>query len=179
MYTLLRVDQLLHVPEEERQQQRADVRAVHIRVRHDDDLVVAQLGGVEIVFADARAHRRDQGADFLVAQHLVVARLLDVEDLALQRQNRLEAPVAALLGGAAGRFALHQEQFAAFRIALLAIGQLARQSAGIERAFAAGQIAGFAGRFSGARRVDRLQTIFFITAGFFSKNSPSLSLTNC
>ena len=39
---------------------------------------------------------------------------------------------------------------------LLAIGQLARQAAGIERAFAARQIAGLAGRFARARRVDRL-----------------------
>ena len=48
------LDQLLHVPEEERQQQRADVRSVHVGVGHDDDLVVAQLGDVEIRQADAR-----------------------------------------------------------------------------------------------------------------------------
>ena len=49
------LDQLLHVAEEERQQQRADVRAVHVRVGHDDDLAVAQLGEIEIVLADAGA----------------------------------------------------------------------------------------------------------------------------
>ena len=38
------LDQLRHVPEEERQQQRADVRSVHVGVRHQDDLAVAQLG---------------------------------------------------------------------------------------------------------------------------------------
>ncbi len=95
-------------------------------------------------------------ADFLVAQHLVVARLLHVEDLALERQDRLEAPVAPLLGGAAGRFALHQEQLAALRVLLLAIGQLAGQAAGIERALAPRQVAGLARRLAGARRVDRL-----------------------
>ena len=42
-------------------------------------------------------------------QHAVVAGFFDVEDLALQRQNGLKAAVAALLGGAAGRFALDQE----------------------------------------------------------------------
>ena len=91
-----------------------------------------------------------------MAQHLVVAGLLDVQDLALQRQDRLIAPVAARFGGAAGRFALDQEQLAALRILLLAIGQLARQAAGIERAFAPRQIARFAGRFARARRIDRL-----------------------
>ena len=51
-------DELGHVPEEKRQQQRADVRAVHVGVRHDDDFAVAQLGDVEIFLADARAQGR-------------------------------------------------------------------------------------------------------------------------
>ena len=89
------------------------------------------------------------------AQHLVVAGFFDVEDFALQRKNGLIAAVAAGFGGAAGRFTLHQEQFATVRIALLAIGKFARQAAGIESAFTARQIAGFASRFAGASRVDR------------------------
>ena len=130
--------------------QRADVRAVHVGVGHDDDLAVAQLGGVEIVLADARADGRDQRADFLVAQHLVVARLLDVENLSFERQNRLEAAVAPLLGGAAGGFTLHQEQLATFRVLLLAVGQLAGQTAGIECALAPREVARLAGGFAGA-----------------------------
>ena len=150
------INQLVHVAEEEGQQQRADVRAVHVGIGHDDDLAVAELGRVEIVFADAGAQRRDHGADFLVAQHLVVARLLHVQDLALQRQDGLETAVAALFGGAAGRFALHQEQLATLGILLLAIGQFAGQTARIERAFAPRQVARLAGRLARARRVDGL-----------------------
>ena len=97
------LDQLRHVAEEEGEQQRADVRAVDVGVGHQDELAVAQLGGVEVVLADAAAERCDHGADFFVAEHLVVAGLFDVEDLALQREDRLELAVAALLGGAAGR----------------------------------------------------------------------------
>ena len=89
-------------------------------------------------------------------QHLVVAGLFHVQDFALERQDGLIPPVAPGLRGAAGRFALDQEQLAALRILLLAIGQLARQSARIERALAARQVAGFAGRFTRARGVDRL-----------------------
>ena len=37
------LDQLRHLAEEEGQKQRADMRAVHVGVGHDDDLVVAQL----------------------------------------------------------------------------------------------------------------------------------------
>ena len=150
------LDQLVHVAEEEREQQGADVRAVHVGVGHEDDLAVAQLDGIEVVLADARAQRGDHGADFFVAEHLVVARLFHVEDLALQRQDGLEPPVASLLGGAAGALALHQEQLAAFGLALGAVGQLARQAAAIERALAAGEIARLAGRLARARRLDRL-----------------------
>ena len=154
--------------------------AVHVGVGHDDDLAVAQLGGIEIVLADAGAERRDHGANFFVAQHLVVAGLLDVEDLALQRQDGLEAAVAALLGGAAGGFALDQEQLAALRIALRAIGQLAGQAAGIQRALAARQVAGFAGRFTRARGFDRLaDDLASRRSGSSRRYSPSVSLTNC
>jgi hypothetical protein len=43
----------LHVAEEESQQQRADVGAVHIGVGHDDDLWYSELGDVEVVLADS------------------------------------------------------------------------------------------------------------------------------
>ena len=150
------LDQLRHVAEEEGQQQRADVRSVHVGVGHQDDLAVAQLRGIEVVLADAGAERRDHGADFFVAQHLVVAGLLDVQDLALQRQNGLEAAIAALLGGAACAFTLDEVEFAAIRIALGAVGQLAGQAAAVQRALAPGQVASLAGRLAGARRFNRL-----------------------
>ena len=150
------LDQLLHVTEEKREQQGADVRAVDVGVGHQDDLAVAQFRYVEVVLADAGAERRDHGADFLVAQHLVVARFLDVEDLSLERQDRLEAAVAALLGGAAGALALDQVHFAAVRLTLGAVGQLARQSAAVQRSLAARQVAGLAGGFTRACCVDGL-----------------------
>ena len=59
------LDQRRHLPEEERQQQRTDMRAIDVGVGHDDDLVVAQLFDVEFVAADAGAKRGDQCADFL------------------------------------------------------------------------------------------------------------------
>ena len=123
---------------------------------HEDDFVVAEFGGVEIVFADAGAESGDDAANFLVAEHLVVARFFDVENFALERQDGLIAAVAALLGRAAGRFALDDEHFAARGIALLAIGQLARQAAGIHGGFAARELASFARGFAGAGGIDAL-----------------------
>ena len=130
------VDDLAHLPVEERQQQRADMGAVDVGVGHDDDLVVAQLVDGEFVGADAGAERGDQRADLLRRQHLVHARALDVEDFSAQRQYRLEFAIAALLGAAAGGIALDDEQFGFGRIALLAIGEFAGQRGDAERAFA-------------------------------------------
>ena len=93
--------------EEEREDEGADVRAVYVRVGHDDDLVVARLLYVQLV-ADAGAQGADDGEDLVVGEHLVYARLVHVDDLAAQRQDGLEAAVAGLLGGAAGRIALYQ-----------------------------------------------------------------------
>ena len=56
--------------------------AVDVGVGHDDDLVVAQFLDVEIVAADAGAHRLDEGADLLGGEHAVEAGALDVQDLA-------------------------------------------------------------------------------------------------
>src|SRR5690606_34327934 len=143
-----------HLAEEERQQERADVRSVNVSVRHQNDLVIAQLRDVEVVDADAGAESGDQRANFFVAEHLVVARFFYVEDFALERQNRLVFAIAALLGGAAGRLALDDEQFGPFGVTLLTVGEFAGQSAGIEGTFAAGKIAGLAGRLTGAGSVD-------------------------
>ena len=114
------------------------------------------MAGIEIVLADARAERGDDGANFLVAQHLVVARFFDVENFSLERQDGLIFAVAPALGRAACRFSLDDEQFAARGIALLAIGELAGQAAGIHGGFAARQFASLAGSFAGARGVNAL-----------------------
>ncbi len=100
--------------------------------------------------------RGDHRLDLVAAEHLVEARALDVEDLSLDREDRLEAPVAALLGRAAGGLALDDVQLALRRVALLTVGQLAGQAAVVERALPAHQIARLARRFTRPRGVDRL-----------------------
>src|SRR5436853_7822096 len=115
--------------------------AVDIRVGHDDDAVIARLRRLEILAADAGAERLDQGADLGRGQHFVEAGALDIEDLALQRQDRLKGAVAALLRGAAGAVTLDNEQLALCRIAFLAIGELARKVRYVESALAPRQVA--------------------------------------
>ena len=53
------------------------MRAVHIGIGHDDDLVIAELIDVELI-ADARAERNDQRIELVVAVDLIDARLLNV-----------------------------------------------------------------------------------------------------
>src|SRR6267154_1676866 len=66
------------------------------------------------------------------------------------------APVAALLRRAAGAVALDDEELALCRVALLAVGELARQVGDVERALAPGQVARFARRFARRRGLDDL-----------------------
>ena len=148
------LDELLHVAEEKSEEQGADVAAVDVGVGHENDFVIAKLAGVEIVLADAGAEGGDDGANFFVAEHFVVAGFFDVENFALEGEDGLKFTVAAHFGGAAGGFTLDDEEFAARGIAFLAIGELAGKAAGIHGGFAAGEFAGFAGGFAGARGFD-------------------------
>ncbi len=150
------LDQLLHLPVEEGEQQRADMRAVNVGVGHDDDLVIAELAEIELVVADAGAERGDERSYLGARQHLVEARPLDIEDLAAQGEHGLEGAVARLLGAAAGRVALDQEQLGLGGIALLAIGELAGKRGEVERALAAGELAGFSRGLARGRRLDDL-----------------------
>src|SRR5207237_8593749 len=90
------------------------------------------------------------------AQHFVKARTLDIENLALERQDRLKAPVAALLGRAARTVALDDEKLALGRVPFLAVGELARQIGDVERTLAPGQVARLARRLARRRRLDDL-----------------------
>ena len=98
-------DKFHHVPAEKSEQKRANVRTIDIGICHNDDATVAKLLDIEAAFAillggsdaDASADRRDERLDFGVLKDFVEAGLLDVDDFAFDRQNRLVSPVAALL----------------------------------------------------------------------------------
>ena len=84
------------------------MRAVLIGIGQDDDLVVLERADIKIL-VNVGAQRRNNGAEFLVGQHLIQALLFGVEGLAAQGQDGLKMPVAPLLGAAAGRIALYDE----------------------------------------------------------------------
>ena len=58
--------------------------AIHIGIRHDNDLVIAQLTNIEIVaiaLGKSAAESVDHGLDFGVGQYFVNAGFLYVQDL--------------------------------------------------------------------------------------------------
>ena len=112
------------------------MRAVDIGIGHDDDLVIAELLEVELV-ADARAERRDDGLELVVAVDLVGARLFDVQHLAPEGEDGLEARVASLRGRAACGVALDDVNFGQRRVGVVAVAQLIRHLAGLEAGLAA------------------------------------------
>ena len=172
------LDQRPHEPEQQGQQQRVDVVAVDVGVGHQHDLVVAQLVEVELL-VDAGAERGDDRLDLGVGQHLVDAGLLDVEDLAADREDRLDARVPALPGRAAGRVALDDEDLALLGVGRLAVRQLAGQAAAAEQPLAgAGQVPGLPGRDPGRTpRPGTCGRCRLPSAGFCSSQAPSWSLT--
>ena len=160
-----RVDQRAHEAEQQGQQQHANVRAVDVGIGHQHDLVITQLVDVEVVI-DAGAQRRDDCLDLLVRPDAVDARLLDVQDFASQRKDRLGPRVAAALSGATCRVALHDENFALFGVLRAAVRQLARQAARTEQTLAVTrQVAGLSGRDAGGRGGHRLADDFFTLGG--------------
>ena len=143
------IDHGLHEAEQQRQEQRADVRAVHVGVSHQDELVVAQLVDVEVLL-DAGAQRVDDGLDLLVRQDAVDAGLLDVQDLAADGQDGLGLRVSATAGRTACGVTLDDEDLTLLRVRGLAVHELAGEATAAEEALAAaGHVACLAGSDAG------------------------------
>ena len=149
------VDQVGHLPVEEREDQRADVRAVDVGVRHHDHAVIAELLEVELL-AEAGAERGDHRLDLVVRENLPDAVLLAVDDLPAQRQDRLVGAVAAHLRRAAGAVAFDDEELRSLGILDRAVGELAWKRHRLERRLPPGELARLARRLTCALRRDRL-----------------------
>jgi len=108
------IDQFMHLAKQEREEERSDVAAIDVRIRHQDDFVVpgtVQIEGFLVILAffrviplgsDPRPQGHDERANFFARQHLVEPRFFDVEDLPFQRKDGLKLSIAALLRRPAG-----------------------------------------------------------------------------
>ena len=144
------LNEVLHVAEEEGEDERFNVAAVHVGVTHDDNLVVAELRHVEraLVFfgPDGHPEGRVDVLDFFVVEDLVLHGLLHVEDFSTEGHDGLEHAVAALLGRSACRVTLDQEELAHGGILLGAVGELAGEAASAHDRLALDHFAGLARR---------------------------------
>ena len=110
------------------------MRAVHIRVRHNDNLIIAQLADIKIIavaFRKSAPEGVDHSLDFCVGQNLVNACLLHIQDFSPNRKNRLIHPVSGGLRRTARRIALHDKDLAFGSVPALAIRKLAVAVKGI------------------------------------------------
>ena len=111
------------------------MRAVDVRIGHDDDAVIAQVIHVEFL-AQLGAEREGEVVDLLIVHHLVERGAFDIQDFSAQRQDGLGFPVACLLRRAASGIPLDEEEFRAFWSFVRAVGQLAWQAEFLGRGLA-------------------------------------------
>jgi hypothetical protein len=116
------------------------VQTVGVGVGEDADLAVAQLAHVGGTRIDADGH--GNVVHFLAGQHFAAVDFPGVEDLAAQRQDRLELLVPRLLGRTTGGVTLDQEQLGTHRVLPGAVGQLAGQRRALGDALALDLLAG-------------------------------------
>ena len=119
------------------------MRSIHIRISHDNDLVIPELLDVKIRLFHTRTQSRNDQTDLLALQDLIEARLLDIEDLAFKGKHSLKSAVSGLFGRTPCRIALHEKDLTLSRISLLAVCQLTGERGGFEDTLAASQLSGF------------------------------------
>ena len=101
--------------------------AVHIRIRHDNNLVIPKLRNIKVIsisFGEAASKRINHRLNLRVRQNLVDTCLLHIENLSPDRQNSLVHPFSCRLGRAARRISLNNEDLTFLRIPALTVGKL-------------------------------------------------------
>ncbi len=125
------------------------MRAVHVRIRHQNDLVIAQLFNIEFIASNPRSKRHHKVTNLLASKHAVKARALHVEDLAFKRQNSLCATVAPSLGRAASGVPFHDEKLCFAWVFLRAILEFSSEEIHVHCRLAPRQFSRLARRLTG------------------------------
>jgi len=98
-----------HLLEEKGDEQRRDMRPIHIRIGHDDDLLITQVI-ITVVLTRPHTKRLNEIADLLVLGHLVRRRTCHVQDFSAQGKDCLRLPVSRLFGGPASGVTLNNKE---------------------------------------------------------------------
>ena len=130
--------------------------------------MIAQLVEVEFV-ADAGAKRSDDRLELVVAVDLVGTGLFDVQHLAPEGEDGLEAGISTLCGRAACGIALDDVKLGERGIGVVAVAQFIRHLSGFEAGLAADGLAGFSGGLACAVGHHGLVENEFADGGVFLK----------
>ena len=123
--------------------------SVHVGVRHNDDFMIPELIGVELV-PDARPQGGDDGLELVVSVDLIHPGLFHVQHFAPQGEDGLEPGIPALGGGASGGIALDDINFRQLRVVLVAVPELVGHGRAAEGGLAADGLPGLLGGLPGA-----------------------------
>ena len=104
------INEFRHLPPKEGDEQRGNMSAINIGIRHDDHALVTQII-LAIMIAGAAPKRLQKVRELLIGHKLVARGRGDIEDLAPQRENGLRRTVTRLFGRATGRVTLNDEDF--------------------------------------------------------------------
>ena len=149
------LDNLREVTEEQRHDQRVDVRSIDIGIGHDNHLLVAQLVDVGFltvfaVQAEANTQCLNDVVHFIAFEGFVPHGFFYVQDFTAQGQDGLVLTVSSLLGRSACRVTLDEEQFAFFGVLAGAVGQLAGHASAAHGRFALYGLTSLAGCYTGS-----------------------------
>ena len=152
------LNELSHMPEEERKKQNLDMRAVDIGIGHDNDFSVTKLCNIEFL-TDSAAERLYDRNQLRIGVNLVEPALLDIQNLTAHGQDRLKMAVTSVLCGTACGITLDKIQLGKFLALLMTVRKLAGKSRPLERTFSARIFPCAARRFSRAGSGDRFGDI--------------------
>ncbi len=137
-----------HKAEEEGQKQCPDMASVHVGIRHNDDFMIPELIGVELL-PDARPQGGDDGLELVVSIDLVRPGLFHIQHLSPKGQDGLEAGVPPLGGGASGGVALDDIELSQLRVILVAVPELVGHGGAAQGRLAADGFPGLLGGLPG------------------------------
>ena len=105
-------NQFRHKPVKQCQKQRGNMGSVDIGIRHDNNLVIAQLTDIKIIsvsFRKATPECVDHCLDFRIGKHLVDTGFFNIQNFSADRHDRLIHTVSRHFGGTTGRISLYDK----------------------------------------------------------------------
>ena len=130
---------------------------VHVRICHNDNLVIAQFRNVEILM-DSRTESCDHRFDLRIGVNFVKAGFLHIQNLTAKRKDCLRCAASRRLCGTTRRISLNNINFTVFRIFIGTVSQFSGKRRTLQSGLTACQISCLSGSIPCPLRQNRLLT---------------------